>query len=123
MPTALIKSERRFQIWKYTVSHSELLVRSTKSTEFSTRIDVFFKGVTEFHLPTIFTGLSVVEVSDAVAQKLCILRQAPCLSGKVKIFKIQGNDFVGYVVALIALSHEDEGEYDAPSFFAKDNLI
>lgn len=123
MNTELINSERRFQIWKYTVGHSQLLLRSTKSAECSTRIDVFFKGVKEFHLPTSFTGLSITEASEVDARRLCNLRQSPSFSKDVKIFKIQGSDFIGYVAALIALCHEDEGEYDDPSFFAKNNIL
>jgi len=43
MSTEIINSGRFFQLWSYTVSHSELLFRSTKSPEFTTRIDVFFR--------------------------------------------------------------------------------
>jgi hypothetical protein len=123
MPTEIINSERQFQIWKYTVSHSQLLLRSTKSSEFSTRIDVFFKGVKEFHLPTSFTGLSIAEASDADIQKLCSLRKSLSFGKDVKVFKVQGIDFLGYVIALIVVSHEDEGEYDDPSFFAENNIL
>jgi hypothetical protein len=123
MNAETIHPERRFQIWKYTVGHSQLLLRSTKSAECPTRIDVFFKGVKEFHLPSSFTGLSMTEASKADAGKLCNLRQSLSFSKDVKVFKIQGSDFVGYVAALIALCHEDEGEYDDPSFFAENNIL
>jgi hypothetical protein len=113
----IIKSDRRFQIWNYTVSHSSLLFRSTKSDGVPTRIDVLFKGVSEFHLPTSFTGLSLTKASDADVQRLCSLRPSLSLGKDRKVFKVQGLDFVGYVAALIAVCHEDEGEYDAPSFF------
>jgi hypothetical protein len=118
MNTEIINSKRLFQLWNYSVSHSELLFRSTKSTECPTRIDVFFKGVKEFHLPTTAKGLLITEASDADIRKLCTLRQPPSFSKDVKVFTIQGGNFVGYVAALIALSHEDEGEYHDPSFFA-----
>ena len=117
MSTEIIKSDRRFQLWNYTVSHCSLLLRSTKSDGFRTRIDVLFKGVCEFHLPTSFTGLSIAEASEADAQKLCSLRQSLSLGKDRKVFKVQGVDFVGYVAALIAVYHEDAGEYNDPSFF------
>jgi len=41
----LINFERNFQIWKYTVGHGQLLLRSTKDPKCPTRIDVFFKNV------------------------------------------------------------------------------
>jgi hypothetical protein len=123
MSTEIIKSDRRFQIWNYTVSHSSLLFRSTKSDGVPTRIDVLFKGVEEFHLPTSFTGLSITEASDADVRKLCSLRTSPTFAKDLKVFKVQGTDFLGYVAALIVISHEDEGEYGHPSFFAKGNFI
>jgi hypothetical protein len=116
MSTEIINSGRFFQLWSYTVSHSELLFRSTKSPEFTTRIDVFFKGVSEFHLPTTSHGLSIAEASDSDIQKVCSLRKSPDHGSK--LFRVQGRDFVGHVTALLVACHEDEGEYDEPSFFA-----
>ena len=123
MPTEIITSERQFQVWKYTVGHSQLLLRSTKSTGFQSRIDVLFKGVTEFHLPTSFTGLSITELSAADDRQLCNLRKSFSVGKDAKVFKVQGTDFLGYVTALIAICLEDEGEYDDPSYFAKNNIL
>jgi hypothetical protein len=117
MTTEIINSKRFFQLWSYSISHSELLFRSTKSTEFPTRIDVFFKGVKELHLPTTSKGLLITEASDADIRRLCTLRQIPSVEKDVKVFMVQGRDFIGYIAALIALCHEDEGEYHDPSFF------
>jgi hypothetical protein len=39
------------------------------------------------------------------------------------VVTVKGVDFLGYVAALMALCHEDEGEYDAPSFFSKNNIL
>jgi len=118
MSTRIINSGRFFQLWSYTVSHGELLFRSTKSPEFTTRIDVFFKGVSEFHLPTTSHGLSNTEASDSEIQKVCSLRKSLSLNHGSKLFMVQGSDFVGHVTALRVACHEDDGEYDEPSFFA-----
>ena len=117
MSTEIINSGRFFQLWSYTVSHSELLFRSTKSPEFRTRIDVLFKGVREFHLPTTLHGLSITEASDSDIQKICSLRNSLSLDGGEKLFTVQGSDFAGHITALRVACHEDEGEYDDPSFF------
>lgn len=123
MPTEIFHSNRRFQIWKYTVGHSQLLLRSTKCAESPTRVDVFFKGVREIHLPTVFAGLAMAEADAADIEDLCILRRHLPATDGTKAFRIQGADFVGYVLAIVVAYHEDEGEYDDPSHFAKDNLI
>lgn len=123
MPTEVISSEREFQIWKYTVGHAQLLLRSTKSPRCPTRIDVLFKGVAQFHLPTSFTGVSIAEGTDADVRKLCSLRESAAFGKGIKVFTVRGSDFFGYVAALIAVCHEDEGEYYDPSFFSKNNIL
>ena len=123
MPTQIINSERMFQMWKYTVGHGQLLLRSTKAPDFPTRIDVFFKGVTAIHLPTCFTGLSIEEGTEADVEKLCTLRESSSFNGGIKVYRVEGADFLGYVAASMVACHEDEGEYYDPSFFAKNNLI
>ena len=122
MRANIIDSERRFQVWKYTVGHRQLLLRSTKSLTSPTRIDVFFKGVVQFHLPTSLAGLSIAEV-DASDINEC--RNLPELGIKkeTNVYKVTTKSFVGYVVSLTAAFHEDEGEYDDPSFFAKENIL
>ncbi len=100
-----------------------MLIRSPKSVEFPTRIDVFFKGVKEIHLPTTFTGLSMTEASESEAEELGCLPPRLSFGDNVKVFRIQGDKFVGYVVALVAVCSEDDGEYNDPSPFAKENLI
>ena len=112
----LITSQRFFQVWGYTVSHSELLLRSVKSDEFSTRIDVFFKGVKELHLPASFNGLSL-ETYEEGLQYPSILQGTASLAHGRKVYVAKGNGFVGYIVALQAWIHEDQGEYYDPSFF------
>lgn len=88
-----------------------------------TRIDVLFKGVSEFHLPTSLEGLSVTEASNSEVRTLCTLRKSPSFQKDVKVFKLLGKDFLGYVAALAVFYHEDEGEYYDPSFFAKNNIL
>lgn len=116
MPNEIIHSGRFFQLWRYSVSHGELLLRSTKTADRPARIDMFFKGVTEIHLPKTANGLFVKEASEADIQNLSILRP-PRFDHGDRVFRIEGPDFVGYVVALLALCHEDDGEYFDPSFF------
>lgn len=118
-----INFERNFQIWKYTVGHSQLLLRSTRTPECPTRIDVFFKNVGAVHLPSTFSGLSIVEGSHDEVLKTNPLDASSITHGHRKLFVVHGSDFVGYVVAGIVAWHEDEGEYHEPSYFAKDNIL
>ncbi|HEY1270213.1 MAG TPA: hypothetical protein VGH16_23350 [Candidatus Binatia bacterium] len=123
MSTELINSRRFFQLWSYSVSHGELIFRSTKSDLFLTRIDILFKGVTEFHLPTTSTELLITEASDIDIRNLHMLSPASPTDTHVKVYVVKGrrarsvDEYSGYIIALAAFTHEDEGEYYEPSFF------
>lgn len=120
MNNLIVNSERKFQIWKYTVGHHQLLLRSPKSPESPTRIDILFKGVALVHLRTSLVGISIAEISKAQAEDL--VGELSALKD-IKVFTAKSTGFVGYVVALSAACHEDEGEYNDPSFFSENNII
>jgi hypothetical protein len=48
--------DRVFQLWRYTVGMKRLLLRSTKTPTFGTRIDVLFQNVKAMKLPTRLDG-------------------------------------------------------------------
>jgi hypothetical protein len=78
MSAEIINSPRFFQIWNYSVSHGQLLFRSTKSPE--------------FHLPTAFKGLSIAEVDEDI-RSLCVLKNSPQFGNGLKVFTVRGNGF------------------------------
>ena len=117
MQNLIIGSDRQFQIWRYTVGHRQLLLRSVKSPENPTRINVLFKGVCQFHLPTVIRGLFIAEETESNVRELFTLRQSEAEKNNLKVFTVRGMDFIGYVVALAVFSREDSGEYYDPSPF------
>ena len=102
---------RSFQIWSFTVSHSQLLLRSVKTAEFPSRIDILFKDVDRINLPVSLRGLTVREVSGN-AESIGI---TPPLSEGSRLFEVESEQFVGYVAAGAMLTHEDQGDYCDPS--------
>jgi hypothetical protein len=103
---------RVFEVWAYSVSHAKLLLRSTKSDEHATRIDLGFKNVRYIQLPTLLSDLSVH--IDSVEDLNPSVR-ASCDTKGVSIFVLQADQAVGYVVAGYGGWIEDDREYDAPS--------
>jgi hypothetical protein len=91
-------STRRFQMWLYEVSHSQLLLRSVKNNAHSTRVDILFKSVDSLHLPTTMDGITI--------------------SRRDQGFAMSGSDWDGHVVAGACFVDEDKGEYFDPSPFA-----
>jgi len=109
---------RRFQLWEYTVSHRQLLVRRTKSEKHSTRVDVLFKNVIRINLPTIIDGLRVREADEqttaAILESLWTEEGAYTTEDK-HVFRVDGRNVSGFVVAGFVGAAEDEGEYHDPS--------
>lgn len=110
--------QRRFQIWLYTVSHGQLLLRSNRSDQHATRVDVLFKDVAVVQLPMSFDGLVVMEASEGEARNLNVQLGAQQIHDR-KVFVIQGSNFEGYVVAGAVFWHEDEGRHFDESYFQK----
>jgi hypothetical protein len=109
--------ERDFQIWLYTVSHGQLLLRSNRSAERGTRVDILFKGVDAIQLPTVLQGLTMAKTPRPealeISKKLGIR-----LRDSADVFVLRGAHYVGFVIAGAAFVHEDEGQHYDPSYFA-----
>jgi hypothetical protein len=103
-------------MWLYAVGHGQLLLRSNKSSELPTRIDVLFKDVAALELPTLFDGLSITETTAEEAQSLNVQLGSWSDHGR-KVFLLSGTNFVGYVIAGAVFWHEDEGSHYDESFF------
>lgn len=56
---------RRFQVWEYKVSHQQLLIRSPKSQDHDTNLDLIFVGVDYLALPKSMDGISIVPPNEA----------------------------------------------------------
>lgn len=117
MPGQLMSFSRRFQMWRYAVGHGQLLLRSTKDPDFSTRVDVLFKNVAAIHLPTILAGMTVSDATDSEKSELNLQIDPSRLEGR-KIFVVRGSNYLGYVVAGNVASHEDDRDYHEPSHFS-----
>jgi hypothetical protein len=101
--THVFDPTREVQMWRYNVSHQQLLLRSTKDDGVATRIDVLFKGVKMLQLPTTMTALEIVGTQP--------------IGGDYRRYTVRFAGGEGYVVALVALVAEDEGMYGDPGMF------
>lgn len=114
MSQPILAFQRRFQVWHYTVSHGQLLLRSSKDESHPTRVDVLFKSVKSMHLPTLMEDMRVIEASPEEAAEITSDLGGWTLLGE-RVFLVQGSGFNGFVVAHIAMYVEDTDDYDAPS--------
>jgi hypothetical protein len=122
-PKALLSSERHFQIWQYTVSHSQLLLRANPDRASRKRVEVLFKGVEWLQLPTVLEGLTVVEdpTNAAIATVTSMMpgNSAP----KKTAFRLEGANYRGLVVCAAAFVNVDSRSYSEPSGFANSLLL
>ena len=107
MGALLFTSSRRFQLWRYTVSHGQLLLRSTKSSSEKTRIDILFKDVISLNLKSLLDGLRIETDVHGTS------------NGSSRVFRIESSEFNGFVEASDFFHETDEAEYSEPSPFEK----
>ena len=116
----LLSSKRRFQVWHYAVTHRQLLLRANPDASSSERIEVLFKGVDWFQLPTTLDGLTVVEDRENPAISTV---SSPSEGGISRTaFRVDGSNYQGVVVCASAFVNIDSRSYSEPSGFASSSL-
>ncbi len=92
---------RRYKVWEYTVSHSQLLLRSPREDGYPTRIDVLFKGVSFLQLPVWFDIESIDEISPAEVRSIGGEDALKALTHERKGFVLRSPSGDALVVALV----------------------
>lgn len=105
MRVVLFKYSGRFQWWSYTVSHAQLLLRSTPSPVRATQVDVLFKDVSSVCIPTTLDDLEILEEP--------LLPGAD--PGTHRRFVVRGRGAGGLVGAGAVFHEEWTGEHSDPS--------
>jgi hypothetical protein len=102
--------DREFQVWCYTVSYSQLLLRSLEA-DTTSRIDVLFSNVYLMHLKPSFSRLFIeVAPHDWLREPVELPARA-----LVNLYLINHGE--AYVLATHCQWHEDEGDHHSPSRF------
>lgn len=110
----VIQSSRHFEIWRYSVSHAQLLLTSVKRSgqDSDKRIEILFKNVAAMNIPTSFDGISIIRqepdiggISDHITS---------FLKGR-HFYRISTTAFDGWIIAGSATTSENNGDYSDPS--------
>ena len=110
--TKIFNSERLFEVWQYSVSHRQLLLRSNKSNLAPTRIEVLFKDIAFMMIVPTLKGLAITACEPGKENLPAYLNIAGAKKG---LYRIDAEGFVGYVIAGSVITGEDELEYYQPS--------
>lgn len=120
-PRLSFRSDRRFSVFGYGISHGLLLFRSGKTNEHKTRIDVLIRDVRAMEIRSWSDGLEIEEVDK---EYLIGFRSNPIemVEPANKIYALQGKGWQGFVVGGALSVHEDEAELMDPSGLIPDFL-
>jgi len=112
--TVAFQSPRVFEVWRYTVSHGQLLLRSNPNATCRTRIEVLFKPVVMMKLPTSMEGLAIRRPTEA--EMVDIREDTGLTPGEGRLFfVVEGTNYRGYVISGTMVTSEDELGYADPS--------
>jgi hypothetical protein len=117
--TELFRSPREFALWAYTVSHGQLLLRSTAgSPDGDTRIDVLFKPIQAARIRGFYQGLviriaNVTEI-DRIRTDCSGVNWTP----QARFLVVETAGGADFVVCGAVGWHEDAGDARDPSTLA-----
>ena len=110
----LFESDRRFSLFGYAMSHGLLLLRSGKTNDYHTRVDVLIRDVRAMELRSWFQRVVIEEVDKAF---LAGFRSNPIdmVENGNRVFSFRGDNWAGFVVGGVLSVHEDDGDLMGPS--------
>jgi hypothetical protein len=116
------KSDRRFSVIGYGAGHGPLLLRSGKTDEHHTRIDVLILDVRATEIRSWSEGFEIAQVDQDYLQDFRS-RPAEMMQPGLNVYAISGKGWQGFIVGGNLCVHEDEADFGAPSAFAAANHV
>ena len=111
------KSNRTFVLFSYNASHGLLLLRSRKTNQYPTRIDILIQDVRAMELRSWFDGIEIEEVGVSCLSDRHAKPTDMAEAGN-RAYSVKGENWNGYIIGGLARSHEDEQDYmDASALF------
>lgn len=114
MINPIFKSDRAFVVFSYSADHGLLLLRSRKTNDHPTRVDVLIQDVRAVESRSWFKGIEVEEVG---LEYLREFRSNPVdmIEPGNKVYALKGIGWQGFIGGGILSDQEDDGDYMAPS--------
>lgn len=107
-------STRTFVVVSYAASHGLLLLRSRRTKDHPMRIDILFQDVRAVEMRFWFDGI-VIEAADTEFLRAFASNAVAMVEPGNRVYSLRGDGWRGYVLAGILRTHEDHGDFDAPS--------
>jgi hypothetical protein len=111
-----VSFDRDFSVWAFTISHSQLLLRSPKTGTGARRIDIGFSGVIGFSGGVDYPGLAIRPANDAEIDALTGFVGLKAVRSAEAAYALVGaGGRPGFVLANSCEWAEDEGDFSDPS--------
>ena len=108
------KSDRKFSVFSYSVSHGPLLLRSGRTNEHPTRIDVLILDVRAMEIRSWFEGFEIALVDQDYLRDFRS-RPAEMMEPGLNVYATSGKGWQGFIVGGKLFVHEDGADFTAPS--------
>ena len=105
----LFESERDFEVISYSASHGLLLLRSKRTMDQSTRVDILFQDVRAMEMRLWSKGIKIEQVDPSYVLNQRSVPQAMIEPGNI-VYSLSGSDWSGYLLAGIVRTIEEEEE-------------
>jgi hypothetical protein len=114
------RSDRKFSVYSYGIGHGRLLLRSGKSDEHPTRIDVLILDVRALEIRSWFEGFEIFEVDRDYLRNF---RSKPIEMVQVglSVYALSGAGWQGFVLGGKLFVQEDDAEFMDPSALLPDD--
>jgi len=108
------RSDRTFSVFSYGISHGPLLLRSAKTNEHRTRIDVLILDVRAMEIRSWFEGFEITKVDQDYLRDF---RSNPVemVQAGLSVYALSGKGWHGFIVGGNLCVHENEADFTAPS--------
>jgi hypothetical protein len=112
----LFTSDRYFTIFDFHISHSQLLLRSSKGEKHQSNVDVIFFNVKFLQTPVSLWGISIEEIAESDAQLLELKHQFGEIEYKAsRVYSVTTKKKEFYVICSFIKIFENQLEFDQTS--------
>ena len=115
MSKLIFSSNRLFTIFDFFISHSQLLIRSSKNDDYDKNIDIIFFDVKFQQINTYFKGFKLRMGDKEIFSKKYPSVKEYLSSNENNLFEIDANNEIYYIAASFAKVYENELAFNETS--------
>lgn len=113
----IYSSDRRFEVWRWGVGHTGLLLRSNPPSDGQPRIEVLFKPAHAVCLPTLLEGLVIDQPHAEALPGDAFAAVGRGLREWEHFYTVTSHSVSGWVIGGSVSGRQDQENYSAPTMF------